>query len=241
MIRFDPVLTIEEKKMDYEGFMELAKKRRSSWEFRPDPIQDEMIEKIIDTARYAPSGFNSQPWEFVVIKEQELRKKIIDLFADHLPSREVKPGMKDPMGFKTAPVFIILYGDTRVRPFAPPPVRKNDDKWLSVLTSSLAIAFQYMHLAATSLMLATRWVSAINTPPIEKAIRALLGIPEEFITYDMMALGTTDFQPANKKMRPLPEVLHYGQCDEKDFRTAEEVKAYFSKGYSIGNAPLKPI
>jgi nitroreductase len=215
--------------MEYENFMELAKKRRTSWEFKPDPIPDDMIEKIIDAARYAPSGFNSQPWEFIVIKEQELRDQIRDIFADHLPSQGMKPGEKDPMGFKTAPVFIILYGDSRVRPFAPPPpVRKNDDIWLSVLISSLAICFQYMHLAAASLGLATRWVSAIKTPPIDQEIRKLLGIPEEFVTYDMMALGTSDFKPAFKKMRALSEVIHYGQCGPEDFRTDEEISAYFS-------------
>ena len=215
--------------MEYEGFFELVKRRRTSWEFKPDPIPDDIIEKIIDAARYSPSGFNSQPWEFVVIKEQELRYKIIDIFADHLPSREVRPGMKDPMGFRTAPVLIILYGDPRVRPFAPPPVRKNNEIWLSVLTSSLAISYQYMHLAAASLGLATKWVSAINTPPIELKIRALLGIPEGFVTYDMMALGTTDFRPSVKKMRALSEVIHYGQCGQKDFRTDEEVRAYFNE------------
>lgn len=215
--------------MEYEGFLELAKGRRTSWEFKPDPIPDDMIEKIIDAARYAPSGFNSQPWEFVVIKEQGLRDKIVGVFADHLPPQKVKPGMKDPMGFKTAPVFIILYGDTRVRPFAPPPVRQNDDRWLSVLISSLAISFQYMHLAAASLGLATKWVSAVNMPPIEHKIKALIGIPEEFMTYDMMALGKTDFQPVVKKMRALSEVIHYGPCSQKDFRTDEEVRAYFNE------------
>jgi len=216
--------------MEYEDFLELAKKRRTSWEFRSDPIPDDIIEKIVDAARYAPSGFNSQPWEFVVIKEQELRNKIIDIFAAHLPSQGVKPGTKDPMGFRTAPVFIVLYGDTRVRPFAPPPVKRDDDKWSAVLISSLAISYQYMHLAAASLGLATRWVSAINMSPIEKKMKALLGIPEEFMTYDMMALGTSDFQPSEKKMRALSEVIHYGQCGQKDFRTDEEIKTYFNKG-----------
>lgn len=225
--------------MEYDSFLELLKKRRTSWVFKPDPIPDELIEKIIDAARYSPSGFNSQPWEFVVIKEQELRDKIRDIFAEHMPSQAVKPGMKDPMGYKTAPVLIVLYGDTRVRPFAPPPVQKSDETWLSVLTSSLAISFQYMHLAAASLGLATRWVSGVNAPPIERKVKTLLGIPEEFITYDMMAIGTTDFIPSEKKMRALPEVIHYGQCNKSDFRTDEEVKAYFTEGYSIGNAPIK--
>lgn len=225
--------------MEYDRFLELVKKRRTSWVFKPDPIEDELIEKIIDAARYAPSGFNSQPWEFVVIKEQDLRDKIKDIFAEHIPSRDVKPGMKDPLGFKTAPVLIILYGDARVRPFALRAVRQRDETWQSVLTSSLAIAFQYMHLAAASLGLATRWVSAINAPPIERKVRTLLGIPDELITYDMMALGTTDFIPSEKKTRALSEVIHHGQCRKGEFRTDAQIKAYFSEGYSIGNAPIK--
>ena len=225
--------------MEYDTFLQLVKKRRSSWVFKPDPIADELIEKIIDAARYSPSAFNSQPWDFVVIKEQELRDKIRDIFAGHLSSKSVKPGIKDPLGFRTAPVLIILYGDPRVRPFAPPPVQTSDDTWQSVLTSSLAIAFQYMHLAAASLGLATRWVSSINTPPIERKVRTLLGIPEELITYDMMALGTTDFLPSEKKMRPLSEVMHHGVCQDSMFRTDVQIKAYFNKGYSIGHTPLK--
>ena len=225
--------------MEYDSFLELVKKRRTSWDFKPDPIPVASIEKIIDAARYSPSGFNSQPWEFIVINEQALRDKIRDIFAEHLPSKEVKPGMKDPLGFKNAPVLIILYGDPRVRPFAPPPVQKSDETFLSVLTSSLAISYQYMHLAAASLGYATRWVSAIKMPPIETKVKALLGIPEVFMTYDMMAVGTTDFVPSEKKMRALSEVIHYGRCDKSDFRTDEEVKTYFSKGYTIGNAPVK--
>ena len=227
------------KNVEYDSFLELVKKRRSSWEFKPDPIPDESIEKIIDAARYSPSGFNSQPWEFVVIKEQELRDKIRDIFSEHLPSQGLKPGMKDPLGFKNAPVLIILYGDPRVRPYAPPPVCKSDETFLSVLTSSLAITYQYLHLAAASLGYTSRWFSSIKMPPIDRKVKALLGIPEEFMTYDMMAFGKTDFTPSEKKMRPLTEVIHYGRCNKDEFRTDEEIKAYFSEGYSIGHAPVK--
>ena len=62
--------------MDYHGLLELAKKRRSIRRFKSDPIPDEDVEKIIEVARLAPSGFNSQPWDFVVVKKDKLRKKI---------------------------------------------------------------------------------------------------------------------------------------------------------------------
>lgn len=214
--------------MEYVSFLELVKKRRSYKEFKPDPVPDESIDKIIDAARYAPSGFNSQPWEFVVIKEQELKDRISDIFAEHIPSHDDDSVRKDPFGIKIIPALIILYGDPRVRPFAPPPVQQSDENFLSVLTSSLAISYQYMHLAAASLGLATRWISSIKAPPVEQQVKALLGIPEEFMTYDMMALGFTDSVPSEKKMRSLSEVIHHGVCKKSDFRTDKEIRAYFS-------------
>ncbi len=68
--------------MDYDSLLELVKKRRSIRRFKPDPIPDEYVEKIIDVARWAPSGFNMQPWEFVVIRKAELRKKIVELVEE---------------------------------------------------------------------------------------------------------------------------------------------------------------
>ena len=65
--------------MNYDSLLELVKKRRSIRRFKPDPIPDENIEKIIEVARWAPSGFNMQPWEFVVVKKAELRSKITEL------------------------------------------------------------------------------------------------------------------------------------------------------------------
>jgi nitroreductase len=43
--------------MDYDGLMELVTKRRSRWHLRSDPVPDASIEGIVDSARYAPSGF----------------------------------------------------------------------------------------------------------------------------------------------------------------------------------------
>ena len=68
--------------MNYESLLELVKKRRSIRKFKPDPIPDECVDKIIEVARWAPSGANSQPWEFIVIKKQELRNKIVELVTE---------------------------------------------------------------------------------------------------------------------------------------------------------------
>jgi nitroreductase len=68
--------------MDYESLLDLVKKRRSIRRFKPDPVADGDIEKILEVARWAPSGFNMQPWEFVVVKKAELRKHIVDIIKE---------------------------------------------------------------------------------------------------------------------------------------------------------------
>ncbi len=65
--------------MDYDSLLELLKNRRSIRRFKLDPVPDEYVDKIIEAARWAPSGFNSQPWEFVVVRKQELKDRIVQL------------------------------------------------------------------------------------------------------------------------------------------------------------------
>jgi nitroreductase len=60
--------------MDYDGLLALVQRRRSVRRFRPDSVPDEYIERIIEVARRAPSGFSMQPWEFFVVREPGLRK-----------------------------------------------------------------------------------------------------------------------------------------------------------------------
>ena len=78
--------------MDYEGLLELVKNRRSVRRFLTDPIPDEYVEKIIEAACWAPSGFNLQPWEFVVVKKQELKDSIVQAITNY--SRAHYPGIE---------------------------------------------------------------------------------------------------------------------------------------------------
>ena len=81
--------------MDYDSLLALAKKRRSIRRFKPDPIPDESIDKIIEVARWAPSGFNLQPWEFVVVKKLELRKKIVEHISEYWKQAKSMEGTRE--------------------------------------------------------------------------------------------------------------------------------------------------
>ena len=163
--------------MDYDSFLELAKARRSIRRFKSDPISDEYVDKIVEAARWAPSGFNSQPWEFVVVKDKKLKDTIVkwvdrghaanaDMEATREPWQKQKPhpSRDAEMDYRNAPVFIILMGDTRTQLGLPMVVRYDNYRRQVTFISSLASAILYMHLAATTLGLGSQWVSGIAEP-----------------------------------------------------------------------------
>ena len=57
-------------------FYELLRRRRTVREFAPDPVPFELIELAIKTAATAPSGANQQPWQFVVVGNPEIKRRI---------------------------------------------------------------------------------------------------------------------------------------------------------------------
>ncbi len=224
--------------MDYESLLELVKKRRSIRRFRPEPIPDEYVDKIIEVARWAPSAANSQPWEFIVIKKEELKRKIVQLIKeDRVLTQKMEltrelalrsPGQVKPVerfGYEDAPVFIILCSDTRTKEAFPVHVALQRGQ--SNLDSSLANAFLYMQLAVTTLGLGAQWVSATRNLFEQCLIKELLGIPEELQIYDMMAVGYPTAEPRPRGvMRAKEEMVHQDYYDKTKFRTKEKVKDF---------------
>ena len=228
--------------MDYAQLLELVKRRRSIRQFKPDPVPDDRIEKIIEVARWAPSGFNLQPWEFVVVKEKKLKDSIAKIVTESRssqmkmePTREKwqgsswKPDPAELAQFSVAPVFILLFGDTRSRAGLPMHLRYNDCLFQSTFTSGLASAFLYMHLAAETLGLASQWVSQVHDPLAHCLIKDLLGIPAEMEVYDMMVVGYSEVKPRQKLLRAREEMVHHNYCGAKDFRTDAEVRDFIKR------------
>lgn len=218
--------------MSYEAFLELAKKRRSIRRFKPDPVTDDEINKILEAGSLAPSGFNCQLWEFIVVRKQEYREAIADFIRDARPKR--KEGDPPPSigftGFATAPAFILLYGDPRVRKYGPPHVLQEDTYWKFIKSASLACAFQHMALAAAGLGLGSMWVSAFHRlKGVDKKTRELLNIPDYLELYEMMAVGHADIDPAPKRMWPLEKLTHWDKSEDHEFKSGEDLEAWFNK------------
>jgi nitroreductase len=224
--------------MDYSSFLELVKNRRSIRRFRPDPIPDEYIGKIIEAARWAPSGFNSQPWEFVVVKDKGLKDRILQPVDQHknlIAAAEVTgveqkmrqmalPWRDEEMDYHIAPVLIILFSDTRTRVALPDMGKRYTEKTRLLFNSGLSCAFIYMQLAATSLGLATQWLGVM--PKNVKSIKQILGVPEEFELYEMMPLGYPGYKPRPKLLRPKDKMVHFDCLNYNNIRTDAEVNNF---------------
>jgi len=222
--------------MDIDSFIGLLKSRRSIRAYKPDPIPDEYVQKIIEAARWAPSGGDSQPWEFIIIKRKEIKDRIADLFLEsikpyrqaeltrekelRIPALEME--MREP-GFKSAPVFILLCGDPRTNEAFPLAVYQT--LAAEVFISNLASAFLCMHLAAKSLGLGSQWVSAAGGV-MEDHLKELLNIPKEFKIYDMMAVGYPAYQIGPRSPRKIDEMKHHEQYDRSKLRTDQQIKEF---------------
>jgi nitroreductase len=216
----------------YEHLLELVQKRRTNRRFKPDPVPDEYIRKIVDAARWAPSGFHTQSWEFAVVRKKEIREKILAVLEKYGPPIKNPSGESSGGDFRDAPVFIILFCDWRARVGLPAGARDNDDLVANIFCSSMAGAFLYMHLAAAALGLASQWYSRTGGPDCEREIKKILGVPEPLKIYDMMVLGYADGPPVPKEVRSLEEMIHYDDCGVEDFRTDEEVTAQAEKTHA---------
>ena len=116
------------KKEEVNSILETIENRRSVRYYKPDPISNELIEKVIQAGHWAPSAFNLQPWRFVVIQDKEIIEKFrravvpkwrrimekvrrdeperFSMFSEHL-ERE------DPV-YYSAPVIIFVIGPSSV-------------------------------------------------------------------------------------------------------------------------------
>ena len=112
--------------MNIDDFLELVHTRRSVRKFAPDAVPPDILGKILEAGRWAMSGANAQPWEFVVVQDGATRAKIVDSWL--APNQEAyvmeqtrvpeirHHQLREPLTtphFKDAPVFIVMVGDRR--------------------------------------------------------------------------------------------------------------------------------
>ncbi|MEX2230389.1 MAG: nitroreductase family protein [Dehalococcoidia bacterium] len=194
---------------------ELMNTQRAIRRFRPDPVPDAVIERLIFAATRAPSGSNLQPWAFVIVKDARKRQVLSDALLAAVESRggfADLDAIEDPerrrmmrgvnalfRNFASAPVVIIPCLVNATSPAA--------DGLLA--GSSIYPSVQNLLLAARAeglgTLLTTRQQSILDT------LRAELAIPERATPVAIIPLGypAVPFGPVNRK--PIAEFVHWDQ------------------------------
>ncbi len=160
--------------------------RRSIRKYKPDEVSEEDLMTILQAGRWAPSASNKQPWHFIVIRNEKMRRKLSDI---HDYGRFMKE----------SPVVIVVLGDQAKHPryYLADPHQ----------------AVQNMLLAAHSLGLATCWMGVRDTD-LEPQFRKALEIPEDLRVICSISLGYADQERKSTRF-PLEDITSWEKYGRK--------------------------
>jgi nitroreductase len=164
-------------------FLPLIQKRRSIRKFQDKPVEGETLDMLIEAALRAPSSMGNNPWEFIVVREPDMLRKLS------------KAKQHGATFLKNAPLGIIVCADPRKS---------------SVWVEDASISAIFIHLAAASIGLGSCWIQIRErthheTKTAEAYISELLGLPAHMKVEAMIGVG----YPDEKKPPHGKETLEY--------------------------------
>ena len=171
------------------------KDRRSIRKYEDRPVNDEAIAALIESARIAPSGSNTQPWHFIIVRSPEMRKKLAE--ASH-----------GQQWMTTAPVHIACVADIRSRiPGSQELYLDEQSSLLEVkqIIRDTSIAIEHIVLEAESMGLGSCWIAWFE----QNKIRPLLQIPPDKYVVCVLTIGYPAEEPAARPRKRIEEILHY--------------------------------
>jgi nitroreductase len=173
--------------------LQTIRNRRSTRAFKPEQINEEELNAIIEAAIYAPSATNKQPWHFTVVQNKEMLEKLNESFkelakkSDNDYVKRVGDNEKFHV-FYNAPTVILVSGDEQ-------------NHYAAV---DCATAVENMLIAATSLDIGSCWIGFIAyllNSENGKEFMKELGIPEGYKQLHAVALGYKKVNVTNAPAR----------------------------------------
>ena len=152
--------------------------RRTIRKFRPEPVPRELLERLVDAARLAPSAANLQPLEFVVVDEATLKAAVFPCLkwaAYIAPAGDPQPG-EEPTA------YVVTLANAKVRE--------------KMFEYDIGAAMENMILAALEEGVGSCWMLSID----RDKLRAVLGVPEDYRIDSVLALGYPAEEPAAEVM-----------------------------------------
>lgn len=195
-----------------DNFLDLAKRRRSVRKYLPDEIAPDVLVRILEAGRVAPSGNNSQPWRFIVVKDQNVKKRLYDVAGKQKWILE-------------APVTIAVIGDIEVKKSKHSYAGDGDQTVKPDLVTLLlktvrdaTIAADHIVMAAEDEGLGTCWIALYE----QGDIRPVLGVPENCYVVAIITVGRAAELPKPRSRFHLREIVFEDKYG-KSFPLSEEV------------------
>jgi len=185
--------TSKEVKEILMDIIDLIKSRRSVRKLKPDPVPDEVLMKLLEAARWAPSWANTQCWEFIVVKDPEIKAELSEtLVPPRNPAKNV---------VANAPVVIAALGRKGVSGFHRGSAVTSKGDWLMF---DVALAVQNLVLEAHALGLGTVIVGAFD---FEKASK-ILKVPPHVELVALIPVGYPDETPQAPPRKKLSDMVY---------------------------------
>ena len=219
------------------NFIDVVKKRRSVRKFeKGKTISFESLKRIVDCGRWAPSGANTQCFDFVVINDKKMINKTTKVFLNQA-QRLVDFAKGFPAVNKTylsnTVAIIIVLGDPRWKvcfPHASSKIYKKEynDNNEAIFLCSLGAAIQNIQLGVTAEGLTSAWLSGAGEETTNGELSKLLGYPNWMKAYGTIPIGYPAKTQNKRYRRPLEQCLHWNKYEPKQYRTHSQVDFYES-------------
>jgi len=190
----------KEKNIDSSIVLDTIKKRRSVRAYTDASVSAGIIKRLIESASYAPSAGNTQPWEFIVVRDPEQKKNIGGCVYGQ-------------NWIETAPVIIVACINMRL---AKAVYRERGERLYGI--QAVAAAVENLMIAAESLGLGTCWIGSFN----ETKLSVLLDCPTYVRPSVIVTLGWPAEKPRMPHRQDMKEIYHeekFGQSlfDQQTF------------------------
>jgi nitroreductase len=165
--------------------LEIIRRRRSIRKYKDDPIPEDVLFRVLEAARLAPSGKNLQPWKFIIVRDKLLKKKLAEASIRQYFMAE-------------APVVIVACG-------FPDECYSQMGRYMKSWPVDVAIALEHLILQAEEENLGTCWIGAFE----EKDVKSILGIPQEVRVLALTPIGYPVEKPPSRRRKTLGEIISY--------------------------------
>lgn len=196
--------------------------RRSVRRFRPEPLPDALVQRVLEAGSWAPSPHGSQPWRFAVLTQAASKERLADAMADNWrhnlgmdgePPEVIEGRLAGSRRrLLEAPVLIVVCLYTEELDRYPDPDRAAAERTMAV--QSLGACIQNMLLTAYAEGIDAGWMCAPLFCP-EIVVEAL-GLDPRLTPQALVALGHAAADPKRRPRRPLSTLVVFDDREEGD-------------------------